>query len=377
MIVSFEGTCRIPGRSGLFSAVVVDGVLTQLTPISQPPDGDEELWLSPGLFDIQVNGMLGYNLSDEDLTADRVAEINEALENHGITRWCPTITTQDPAIVERNLDILREVIEKNFAPNIHCIHMEGHYISSEEGYRGVHMERFIRDPDPEEFDRWQEKSGHHIGLFSLAPERKGAIEFIRKLRSEGVRVGLVHHHADHTTVLEAYAAGASLSTHLVNGCAKMIHRQHNILWSQLSIDDMWASFIADGYHIPDYTLRAVIMARKISRSILTSDLAHLSGMPEGEYCKYDRTVVLKDGGLWVKGEGTDLLSGAVKTLEQDCEYVAARAGFSIEQALLMASLNPARYFGIESQMDLFPERKSPLVVFSWKNNKLSVKEILK
>ncbi len=373
----FEGIGRIPGRSGLFSAVVVDGVLTQLTPISQAPGDDEELWLSPGLFDIQVNGMLGYNLSDEDLTVDRVAEINEALENHGIMRWLPTITTQDPAIVERNLGILREIFGKNLAPNIHCIHMEGHYISSEEGYRGVHMERFIRDPDPEEFDRWQKKSGGHIGLFSLAPERKGAIEFIRKLRSEGVKVGLVHHHADHNTVLEAYAAGASLSTHLVNGCAKMIHRQHNILWSQLSIDDMWASFIADGYHIPDYTLRAVIKARELNRSILTSDLAHLSGMPEGEYFKYDRTVVLKDGGLWVKGEGTDLLSGAVKTLEQDCEYVAAHAGFSIEQALLMASLNPARYFGIENQMDLFPGRKSPLVVFSWKKNKLSVKEILK
>ena len=373
----FEGTCRIPGRSGLFVAVVEDGVLRQLAPVSQPADGDEELWLSPGLFDIQVNGMLGYNLSDEDLTVDRVAEINEALESRGVTRWCPTITTQDPVIVERNLGILREVIEKNIVPNVHCIHMEGHYISSEEGYRGVHMERFIRDPDPEEFDRWQRKSGGHIGLFSLAPERKGAIEFIRKLRNEGVRVGLVHHHADHETVLEAYAAGACLSTHLVNGCAKMIHRQHNILWSQLSIDDMWASFIADGYHIPHYTLRTVIKARGINRSILTSDLAHLSGMPEGEYFKYDRTVVVKDGGLWVKGEGTDLLSGAVKTLEQDCEYLAVHSGFSIEHALLMASLNPGRYFGIEDQMGLFPGRKPPLVVFSWQNNKLSVKKILR
>jgi N-acetylglucosamine-6-phosphate deacetylase len=375
-MMSFGGTCRIPGKSGFFSAVVEDKVLTQLNSVSQPPDGDGEFWLSPGLFDIQVNGMLGYNLSDEDLTVERVAEINEALENRGVTRWCPTITTQDPAIVGRNLGILREVIEKKVAPNIHCIHMEGHYISSEEGYRGVHMERFIRDPDPEEFDRWQEKSGGHIGLFSLAPERKGAMEFIRKLRSDGVRVGLVHHHADHNTVLEAHAAGASLSTHLVNGCAKMIHRQHNILWSQLSIDDMWASFIADGYHIPHYTLRAVIKAQGINRSILTSDLAHLSGMPEGEYFKYDRTVVVKDGGLWVKSEGTDLLSGAVKTLEQDCEYLASHSGFSIEQALLMASLNPARYFGIEDQMELFPGRKPPMILFSWKNNKLSVKNIL-
>jgi N-acetylglucosamine-6-phosphate deacetylase len=375
--VDFEETCRIPGKGGLFSAVVKNGVLTQFIPASQPPEGNGELWLSPGLFDTQVNGMLGYNLSDDDLTVERVAEINEVLENRGITRWCPTIITQAPAIVERNLGILREVIEKNAAPNIHCIHMEGHYISSEEGYRGVHMERFIRDPDPEEFDRWQEKSGHHIGLFSLAPERKGAIEFIRKLRNEGVRVGLVHHNADYNTILEAYAAGASLCTHLVNGCAKMIHRQHNILWSQLSIDDMWASFIADGYHIPHYTLRAVIKAQGIDRSILTSDLAHLSGMPDGEYRKYERTVVLKDGGLWVKGEGTDLLSGAVKTLEQDCEYLAARSGFSIEEALVMASLNPARFFGIEHQMDLYPGRNPPLVVFSWRNNKLSVEKVLK
>jgi len=375
--MSFEGTCRIPGRSGVFAASVEKGVLTRLISVSQPYEGDEEIWLSPGLFDIQVNGMLNYNLSDEDLTVDRVAEIDDALANRGITRWCPTITTQDPPIVERNLGILREAIEKKAAPNVHCIHMEGHYISAEEGYRGVHMEQFIRDPDPEEFDRWQRKSGGHIGLFSLAPERKGAIEFIRKLRNKGVKVGLVHHHADHDTVLEAYASGATLSTHLVNGCAKMIHRQHNILWSQLSIDDMWASFIADGYHIPHYTLRVVIKARGVHRSILTSDLAHLSGMSDGEYTKYDRTVVVKDGGLWVKGKGTDLLSGAVKTLEQDCEYLAANSGFSIEEALQMASLNPAQFFSIQDQMQLFPGRRTPLVVFSWQKNRLSVKEILR
>jgi N-acetylglucosamine-6-phosphate deacetylase len=165
--VYFEGTCRIPGKRGLFSAVVKNAVLTQLNPVSQPQDTREELWLSAGLFDTQVNGMLGYNLSDDDLTVERVGEINDALENRGITRWCPTITTQDPAIVERNLGILREVIEKNTAPNIHCIHMEGHYISSEEGYRGVHMERFIRDPDPEEFDRWQRKiRPQHRSLFA-------------------------------------------------------------------------------------------------------------------------------------------------------------------------------------------------------------------
>ena len=88
-------------------------------------------------------------------------------------------------------------------------------------------------------------------------------------------------------------------------------------------------------------------------------------------------MILRDGGCWVKGKGTNLLSGAAKTLERDCEYLAVHSGFPIEQALQMASLNPARYFGIERQMDLFPDRKGVLVVFSWQDATMKVERILK
>ncbi len=374
--MSFTGICRIPGKTGVFHVTFEKGVLTRLEPAAEQP-GAAELWLTAGLFDIQVNGMLGHNLSDEELTSEKVVEIEKALEQHGVSRWCPTVTTQDPKIVERNLALIGSVIESGAAPNIHCIHLEGHYISAEDGYRGVHMARYVRDPDLSEFDRWQQKARGHIGLFSLAPERKGAAEFIAGLRVRGVRVALVHHNADHQTVQKAAAAGADLSSHLVNGCAPLINRQHNVIWSQLSLDELWASFIADGYHIPDYTLCAVIKAKGLERSILVSDLAHLSGLPDGEYDKMDRTVVLKDGGLWVKGEGTNLLSGAVKTLEQGCAYLVTRAGFSLEQALVLASLNPARYFGIEGEFQLFPGRKGPLVAFGLERQELKVMEICK
>jgi N-acetylglucosamine-6-phosphate deacetylase len=372
----FNGPCRIPGKNGIYNVSIEKKVLTRLQPADGRPQA-EDLWLTPGLFDIQVNGMLGYNLSGDELTADQVVAIEEALEQHGVTRWCPTVTTQDPKIVERNLGILGELIASGAAPNIHCIHLEGHYISAEDGYRGVHMAQYVRDPDIAEFDRWQRTAKGHVGLFSLAPERSGALDFIAALRARGVRAALVHHHADHLTVRNAAAAGADLASHLVNGCAPLINRQHNVIWSQLSLDDLWASFIADGYHIPGYTLRAVIRSKGLERSILVSDLAHLSGLPDGEYDKMDRTVVLKDGGLWVKGEGTNLLSGAVKTLEQGCSYLAAQAGFPLEQALLLASQNPARYFGIENHFQLFPGRKGPLVLFRLEEQELKIKEIFK
>jgi N-acetylglucosamine-6-phosphate deacetylase len=98
-------------------------------------------------------------------------------------------------------------------------------------------------------------------------------------------------------------------------------------------------------------------------------------MPEGEYTKYGNTVVLKDEGLWVKGEGTNLLSGAVKTLEKDCAYIVSHSGFSLEEALLMASINPARYFGCPSWTELFPGKKGTLMSFTWENDHLKVDRI--
>jgi len=375
--MSFNELCRIPGRNGVFKAVYKAGALASLVPIAEDKQTETSYWLSPGLFDIQVNGMLGHSFSGEDLTVEKVTAVNTGLEKHGISRWCPTVTTQAPKLVEKNLKIIAEAITRGAAPGAHCIHLEGHYISSEKGYRGVHIPRYIRDPDPEEFDNWQKAALGRIGLFSLAPDRNGSLGFIRKLRAEGVRVGLVHHNASHEDICAAVASGADLSSHLINGCAPMIHRQHNMIWSQLAIDELWASFIADGYHIPHYTLRAAIKSKSTRRSILVSDLAHLSGLPDGEYVKNENEVILRDGGLWVKSEGKDLLSGAVKTLEQACEFVASTVGFSIEDAFEMASINPARYFQVESDFTLFPGKKGPLVVFSWKNNQLKADRVLK
>jgi N-acetylglucosamine-6-phosphate deacetylase len=369
--------CRIPGRTGQFKVVYHDGRLEELRPVEPKAAEQTGLWLTPGLFDIQVNGMLGHDLTAENLSVDEVAAIDQALAERGVLRWCPTVCSDTPPVVERNLGVIAAAADRGLAPGIHCIHLEGHYVSTEEGYRGVHLPRFQRDPDPGEFDRWQKAAGGRIGLFSLAPERRGALPFIAKLRGEGVRVGLVHHHADHDTVRAAAAAGADLSSHLINGCASMIQRQHNIIWSQLSLDELWASFIADGYHIPPYTLRAVIRAKGLSRSILISDLAHLSGMPDGEYEANEMTVVLQNGGLWVKDKGTNLLSGAAKTLDQDVEYLTTNAGFALEEALLMATVNPARYFGIEERFALYAGRPGPLAVYEWEAERLKIHAVLR
>ena len=376
--MNYECLCRIPGRTGVFKLIYKKGTIKELKPINIGKAIKDNInWLTGGLFDIQLNGMLGHHLSSVDLTTKKVLEIDRELERRGILFWCPTICSQKPEIIVKNLKILNKIINQKSAPGIFGIHMEGHYISSEDNFRGVHPKKFIRDPDPQEFDCWQKAAGGHIKLFSLSPERNGSIDFINKLRNEGVKVGLAHHNAKYELILEAVAAGADLATHLGNGCSSLIHRHHNVIWYQLSIDEMWASFIADGHHIPYYALRSIIKAKGINKSILTSDLFYLSGLPEGEYLsKSDKMkLVFKDGGIWYRDK--DMLSGAAKTLDQNVEYVVNYCDISIEDALIMASINPGQYFGIEDKFTIYPGRKGPLAIFSFNNNCLEVIKILK
>ncbi len=119
----FENVCRIPGKTGWYEIKFKGDTLRELIPVEKPDTGVKTLWFTKGLFDIQVNGMLGHNLSEEDLDKAKVAEIEHELEKHGILRWCPTITTQNASIVKRNLAIIRDAIKDKSAFNIHCVHM--------------------------------------------------------------------------------------------------------------------------------------------------------------------------------------------------------------------------------------------------------------
>jgi len=61
------------------------------------------------------------------------------------------------------------------------VHVEGPFISPEDGPRGAHPREHVRPPDWDEFERMQDAAEGRIGMVTLAPELPGAIEFIEKL----------------------------------------------------------------------------------------------------------------------------------------------------------------------------------------------------
>jgi N-acetylglucosamine-6-phosphate deacetylase len=228
----------------------------------------------------------------------------------------------------------------------------------------------VRDPDPDELARLQEASGGRIRVLTLAPELPGAVDLIRAAAGAGITVSMGHSNASARDIEAAVDAGLRMSTHLFNGCARTVDRHSNVILSQLAEDRLAACFIADGRHIPLPALKVGLRAKGTGRSILVSDLAHLGGLPDGEYEMEGNAVVVERGGIWVKG--SYLLSGAALSLDQDVEVLAREPEPGIEQALLMATDNPGALLGAEGCGALHPGRRGPVAVFRWDGRDLTL-----
>lgn len=316
-----------------------------MTPTECDPNTDAP-WISPGWIDLQVNGYEGLDFAA--MHASDVAEVTARLAADGVTRYLPTITTNPHDVTRDALARIAEAIRTSPRQThaIIGIHLEGPYISREDGPRGAHPLACCREYDWNEFCVWQEAAEGRIRLITLSPEYPSAPEFIRKATESGVVVAIGHTSASSDQIAAAVDAGAKLSTHLGNGCHAILPRHPNYLWDQLADDRLMASFIADGFHLPPATLKAMIQAKGMERSILVSDVTSLAGVPPGRYSTGLGDVeVLQDGRLVVAGQRT-LLAGASLPLEVGVANAMNFAGLSLAEAVSLVTRNPARLLGL-------------------------------
>lgn len=365
---------RVPGKPGLWEAEIGGSRLLRLTCLDPSYRETEGFWLTPGLFDIQINGIAGTSFVDAGLTIEQLAKADERIRASGTAWYCPTIVTRDNETIVSLCRAFRNAWEAGAMPGAYALHIEGPFISSEDGFRGVHQRRFTRDADIRELAQWQEASGGKVRIVTLAPERAGSVSFIGQAARQGVVLSIGHSNAKEADVRAAADAGARLSTHLFNGCAPTIDRHRNPIYAQLAEDRLFASFIADGHHIPLSTLKVALRAKGVARSILVSDLAHLSGLPDGEYEMEGAEVVKRDGGLFRK-DGP-ILSGAARTLAEDVAILGAQPEPGIEDAFLMATEHPARLLGAESSAIVREGNGQRLALWEWRRAKLSLVERL-
>jgi N-acetylglucosamine-6-phosphate deacetylase len=295
---------------------------------------------TPAFFDLQVNGFAGVDFNDPAVTPEAVSRALDAMRGTGVTRCLPTLITSS---LEDFARCARAVLASRH-PAVAGLHMEGPYISLTDGPRGAHPKAHVREASVENFARRQEAAHGRIRLVTLAPEVPGALRLIEHLVSVGLRVAIGHSEAAPSLITDAVAAGATLSTHLGNGCATALPRHPNLLWAQLAEDRLLASLIVDGHHLPPATVKAMVRAKTDARCVLVTDAVMCAGQPPGRYRLGALEVELSPEGR-VAAPGATTLAGSALTMPRAVANVCRFAGVPLESALAMASTRPAEYLG--------------------------------
>lgn len=316
--------------------------------VAVPPPADTGLpYLSRGFVDIQVNGYRGVDYSGENLDAQGILALVRDLARAGTLRHQPTLITGSFERTRDNLIIIREALSAHpvLAAAIAGVHLEGPYISGEDGARGAHDIRYARDPDIEELRRWQDAAGGLIAQITLAPERRGAIPFIEQAVEMGIRVSIGHTMATPEEIAHAADAGATLSTHLGNGSPAMLPRLHNPIWAQLALDKLRASIIADGYHLPPAVIKVFARAKGAERLVLTSDVGPMGGLAPGRYAWGSAQVqVHPDGHLGLAD--TPYLAGAGHLLDRCVRVYQKATACTFLDAVDLATARPLDFLGL-------------------------------
>src|SRR5262249_52307313 len=222
-------------------------------------DGPQEVYLSPGWIDLQVNGFAGVDYNSWQTPQEEIARSLQALFSTGVTRFYPTVITGSPGDMRgalENLARAKDTLTDGDAMD--GFHVEGPHISPEDGPRGAHPKRWVRPPDVDEFRRWQDAARGHLRLVTVAPEWPQAPHYIEALAAQDIVVSIGHTNASGAQIADAVSAGATMSTHLGNGAHQVLQRHPNYIWEQLAEDRLVASFIADGVHLPASFLKVAL-----------------------------------------------------------------------------------------------------------------------
>jgi N-acetylglucosamine-6-phosphate deacetylase len=273
---------------------------------------------TPGFFDLQLNGYGGVDFNDPAVTPEAVAGALDAALNIGVTRCLPTLITSS---FEDFAPCARAVVASGH-PAVAGLHMEGPYISPEDGPRGAHPRAWVREPSVEDFERRQDAAQGRIRLVTL----------------------IGHSGASKDQITDAVSAGATMSTHLGNGCSDILPRHPNVLWTQLAEDRLVAGLIVDGIHLPPEMVKTMVRAKGTKRCILVTDAVTCAGCPPGHYRLGPLEVELSpEGRVWSPTSGT--LAGSALLLPNAVANLSRFAELPIEVSLPLASTAPAAYLG--------------------------------
>lgn len=289
----------------------------------------------PGLVDLQVNGYGGVDFLTA--TADDYRTALAALRADGVFAVQPTVVTASEEELRSATAAAAEAI-KRFGADYPMlgVHLEGPFLSPH--HRGIHRVDYLRPPDADMLDRLC--AAGPVRTITIAPELDGGLDLVAHAAARGLIVQAGHTGASAEQANAAFNRGARSVTHLFNGMRPFAHRDPGIVGATLARRDITIQIVADGVHVAEDALRAVLNAAA-ERTVLVTDAISAAAAQNGHYTIGGLDPVIADGVPRLE-DGT-LAGNTMPLLDQVRRVVSY--GWPLDEAVNMASRRPALLHG--------------------------------
>lgn len=295
----------------------------------------------PGLVDMHIHGINGYDTMDADPKS--IEKMSKNLAALGVTSFLATTVTAPFHRIEAVLKSIKDCLEQELhGSRLLGAYIEGPYISDE--YKGAHPSQFISEIDIDELKKLVEYAGEAVVAVTIAPEKPNAIKAIEYLISKNIRVTAGHTNATFAQAKAAFDAGANIVTHLFNGMRGLNHREPGIVGAALTDQRVKVELICDLIHLAPQIMHITQKCKGNGNVVLITDCIVAGGLKDGQYRLGELDIFVEDGVSRLKN-GT--LAGSTLKLADAVKNMSLHAKIPFEDALSMATINPAKAIGKE------------------------------
>ena len=317
-------------------------------------------YLAPGFIDLHVHGALGRDTMEASAEAFR--SICDFHASGGTTSLLLTTATAPLNEIVKVLQAVRDF--RSAISPIVGVHVEGPFISKAKP--GAQRAEFIQDPSPAAVRQLLEHADV-LKRVTIAPELPGALEAIEVFHAHGISVSGGHSDAWDEDARAAFDRGMRSVTHTFNCMSSArrrgVYRVAGLLEFALSEPDISCELIADGHHVSPTLMKMLYRAKGPQGICLVTDATAGAGLPEGsQFALFGKDCIVENGVCLLADRSA--LAGSAARMIDLVRMMVREVNVPLNEAIAMATENPARAIGLETKGRLIVGADADLVVLS-------------
>ena len=299
----------------------------------------------PGMIDVHCHGGLGFDTNDAH--REGLVKWAKGLLEEGITGFCPTTVTQSVEVLTNAVANVAKVVEEGYeGAEILGIHFEGPYLNLKN--KGAQPPQFIVTPSVEQFKEYQKAANGLIKIITMATEMDPDFALTRYCAQNGVNVSIGHSGATFKDAVLAVANGANGMTHVYNGMNGLHHREPSLVGAAMRLKDVYGEIICDGNHVDWAAVYAFITSKGREYCLMIDDALCAKGCAPGNYFLGGNAIEIRENGSAYL-QGTNTLAGGTLRFSKGLQNLIEKALIPVDWAINMATINPARYLGVDDR----------------------------